>query len=314
MHSRQSRAALTVCKEQTIMANVLVVDDSAVDRHRVGGLLEKQAGWTASYAADAEEALAFVERQVPDAVVADLRMPGMNGLELVEALKARYPFLPVILTTAFGSEDIAILALQRGAANYVPKRNLARSLVETVEHVLEVTQTQQGHQRLQEALARSEAEYILGNDTSLLSHLLGHVCSGSLTRKICDANKSIRLGVALREALLNAIQHGNLEVDSGLLEQNEKAFHALLAERRQQSPYQERRVYFTVKESPTEVVYIIRDEGSGFDPTKLPDPTDPANLCKPSGRGLLLIHTFMDEVHFNKTGNQITLIKRRGKE
>ena len=44
--------------------------------------------------------------------------------------------------------------------------------------------------------------------------------------------------------------------------------------------------------------------------TTLPDPTDPANIEKVSGRGLLLIRTFMDEVHHNKTGNEITMIKR----
>jgi len=302
------------------MANVLVVDDSAVDRYRVGSLLEKGAaarppelpsGLKAIYAASAEEALAVVEKQAPDVVVTDLRMPGMNGLELVEAIKLRYPFLPVILTTAFGNEDIAILALQRGAANYVPKRNLARSLVETVESVLEVSQARRGHQQVLESLTRSEAEYVLGNDSSILSHLISHLRENLFSLKVYDENGWLRLGVALREALLNAMYHGNLEVDSALLEQSEKAYRALLAERAQQSPYRERRVHFLVKESPAEVVFVIRDEGPGFDPTRLADPTDPANLCKPFGRGLLLIRTFMDEVLHNQTGNQITLIKRR---
>jgi len=59
--------------------------------------------------------------------------------------------------------------------------------------------------------------------------------------------------------------------------------------------------------SRSEAVYVIRDEGPGFDP----DPTDPAHLEMPSGRGLLLIRAFMDEVIHNPTGNQVTLIKRR---
>lgn len=53
----------------------------------------------------------------------------------------------------------------------------------------------------------------------------------------------------------------------------------------------------------------VEDEGPGFDPTKLPDPTDPANLDRVSGRGLLLIQTFMDEVKFNDRGNRISLYK-----
>jgi anti-sigma regulatory factor (Ser/Thr protein kinase) len=58
-------------------------------------------------------------------------------------------------------------------------------------------------------------------------------------------------------------------------------------------------------------VFCIRDEGPGFDWSTLPDPRDPENLGRVGGRGLLLVRTFMDEVHFNEKGNQIILVKRR---
>ena len=56
---------------------------------------------------------------------------------------------------------------------------------------------------------------------------------------------------------------------------------------------------------------MVRDEGPGFDPATLPDPTDPSNLERVGGRGLLLIRTFMDEVRHNESGNEITFVKRR---
>ena len=56
---------------------------------------------------------------------------------------------------------------------------------------------------------------------------------------------------------------------------------------------------------------IIRDEGPGFDLSSLRDPTDPENLEKAGGRGLLLINAFMDEVRHNERGNQITMIKNK---
>ena len=59
------------------------------------------------------------------------------------------------------------------------------------------------------------------------------------------------------------------------------------------------------------MTYTIRDEGPGFDVNNLPDPTDPANLEKPSGRGMLLIRMFMDAVRYNDMGNEITLEKRK---
>ena len=62
------------------------------------------------------------------------------------------------------------------------------------------------------------------------------------------------------------------------------------------------------------ITVAVRDEGAGFDPDGLPDPTDPANLQKVHGRGLMLIRTFMDEVSFNETANEITMVKRASVE
>ena len=56
--------------------------------------------------------------------------------------------------------------------------------------------------------------------------------------------------------------------------------------------------------------FVIEDQGSGFDPGSLPDPTDPANLERVSGRGVLLMRTFMDEVDFSERGNRVTMRKR----
>ncbi len=55
--------------------------------------------------------------------------------------------------------------------------------------------------------------------------------------------------------------------------------------------------------------FVIRDEGPGFDHRKVSDPTQAENLDRVSGRGLLLIHSFMDEVSYNDRGNEITLVK-----
>ena len=107
------------------MATILVVDDSAVDRRLVGGLLETDAELEVEYAAHGKEALAKIEYLVLELVVTDLMMPEMDGLELVAAMRSKYPLIPVILMTSKGSEEIAVRALQEGAASYVPKRNLA---------------------------------------------------------------------------------------------------------------------------------------------------------------------------------------------
>jgi CheY-like chemotaxis protein/anti-sigma regulatory factor (Ser/Thr protein kinase) len=303
------------------MTRILIVDDSPVDRQMAGRLLAQRAvapdlenpvPLTPVYAGNGQEALDRMDTEEVDAVVTDLQMPGMDGLELVVQVRERHPLVPVVLMTAHGSEETAVQALQAGAASYVPKRNLAKELVEVVEAVLAAAQARRARRRLMGALTRTESEFVLDNDPALIPPLVGHLKEGLADVTDFDATTLIRVSVALREAILNAMEHGNLELDSALREQDGTAYHRLADERRGQAPYKDRRVSLTARETPAEVVFVVRDEGPGFDPAALPDPTDPANLERASGRGLLLIRTFMTEVRHNDRGNEITLVRRAG--
>lgn len=294
------------------MANLLVVDDSALDRYVAGTLLEEHPGWSVAYAEDGKEAISCLRRQLPDLVLTDLQMPEINGLELVETIHSDFSSVPVILMTAHGSEEIAVAALQKGAASYVPKRNLARDLVPTVESVLSVTQANRNQEQILVCLERSEFRFVLASDPGVIPPLIGHLQDLMMQMKLTDKAGLIRIGTALHEALINALEHGNLELRSDLRETDDRSSYLrMVEERRSVPPYHDRRIYVHARFSRDEVVYVIRDEGPGFDPATLADPTDPANLERITGRGLFLIRTFMDDVRFNAAGNEITMIKRR---
>ena len=79
-------------------------------------------------------------------------------------------------------------------------------------------------------------------------------------------------------------------------------------------PFSDRRITVSLSIDRQQAVYQIADEGPGFDPSTLPDPTDPANLDRPCGRGLLLMRTFMTTVEYNSTGNSVRLTKLRNSE
>ncbi|MCC6555258.1 MAG: response regulator [Polyangiaceae bacterium] len=296
------------------MVRVLVVDDSAMDRRLAGGIVKK-AGMEAAYADHGAQALAAIASRAPDIVVTDLQMPEMDGLELVEAIRRAHPSLPVVLMTAHGSEEIAVQALRRGAASYVAKRSLAQELVPTLRQILEVATRVRREQHLLASLVSTESRFSLENDLASISAVVGHLEEGLARMRLCDETGRLQVAVALREALVNAICHGNLEVSSALLEQAAgaagSAFDELVERRRRERPYRDRRVHLTAIETQESATYVIVDEGPGFDPSSLPDPTDLANLDRPSGRGLLLIRTFMDEVRHNERGNQITMVFRR---
>ena len=163
------------------------------------------------------------------------------------------------------------------------------------------------HQRL-EAI---EVHYTLDNDAELVPALIVQLQPYLIRFGICDAGGCVRVGIALEEAVSNAIHHGNLELSSALREEGNDAYDLLAQARRREAPFMHRRVRIRARFSHDEAVYIIRDEGPGFDPQAIPDPTDPANLERESGRGLLLMRSFMDDVTYSSTGNQVTLVKRR---
>lgn len=99
-----------------------------------------------------------------------------------------------------------------------------------------------------------------------------------------DAVFAIKL--ALEEALTNAVKHGN-----------------------RGDPSKTITIRYAV--SSEKAVMIIRDEGDGFSPGQVPDPTTPERLPLPSGRGIMLIRAYMDEVRYRDQGRELYFVKRR---
>jgi CheY-like chemotaxis protein len=295
------------------MATVLVVDDSGVDRNLVGGLLRKDASLQVEFAVNGADALAKLAEMPPDVVVTDLIMPEVDGLRLVATIHQQYPLTPVILMTSKGSEELATQALEQGAISYVPKRILAKRLLDTVRNVLAIASRQKGHVRLMGSMTRSDTTFELENDAALIGPLVSYVQQDCLHMGLCDASGGSRIGMALEEALANALYHGNLEADAALREHDDTAYWDLVHARLKEPPYCDRRIHVRSILTHDEATFVVRDEGPGFDPSVLPDPTDPANLERSTGRGILLIRTFMDEVTYSETGNTVTLVKHWGK-
>ncbi len=291
---------------------ILVVDDSSIDRRMAATIVEKEGQWKALTASNGVEALSTLRQHAgadsaPVLVLTDVVMPEMDGLELVTELRQQFPVVPVVLMTAHGSEELALQALRQGATSYVPKRLLAQELVPTLEAVLAVAARDYGRRRLMSCLTRTEYDFELASDPALIPPLVLLLQDGVQAMHLCDEASRTRVGIALEEALVNAMYHGNLEVSSELRNEGDRPYMAMIESRRRQSPYKDRVARVQVKLLRTEATFIITDEGPGFDPTALPDPTDPANLESVAGRGLLLIRTFMNSVVHNAKGNQITM-------
>ncbi|TVQ31248.1 MAG: sigma-54-dependent Fis family transcriptional regulator [Phycisphaeraceae bacterium] len=118
------------------MSTILVVDDKEMLRDSVGSTLQR-AGFTIMAASGGDAALDIVARKRPDAIVTDLKMPGMTGLELLERIREIDDDLPVVLMTAYGTVETAVRAMKLGAFTYITKPFAGDELVVSVKRAIE---------------------------------------------------------------------------------------------------------------------------------------------------------------------------------
>ncbi len=292
-------------------ATILIVDDSPIDRRLMTRLLEASQQFDLIHAEDGIEAIAVLERTTPATVVTDLQMPNMNGLELLREIGERYPTLPVVVITARGSEQLAIEAIESGAASYVPKARLAEDLAATLSRILSSQRSENISDRVYRSLISTETLYELPCDPEVLTAAAEMVDETIQRNWNCTARDAMRMRMTLEEALLNALYHGNLELDPELRANDLHAYHSQAHERQKTSPWKDRRIKLRTACSPDEFIIEVTDEGNGFDCAPFMDLTEETVLERPYGRGILLMRTVMDEVAFRDGGRITRLVKSR---
>jgi two-component system response regulator HydG len=150
-----------VAEPRTSKGRVLVVDDEASARSGLEKLLT-QDGYLVDTAADGSAALAIVAEHPPDLVVTDLRMPGMDGLQLLERLREGDRELPVLVVTALGDVSTAVQAMRAGADDYLTKPIDFDALAVVIERVLLRREVRSERDTLRAQLREREGEGLQG--------------------------------------------------------------------------------------------------------------------------------------------------------
>jgi serine/threonine-protein kinase RsbW len=132
---------------------------------------------------------------------------------------------------------------------------------------------------------REKIDLELPSDLALMNAVLEYLLDRVAKLGMIQVEQS-NLFVALDEAFVNAVKHGNRNDPGKLLR-------------------------VTAELSAREAIFTVEDEGDGFDVREIPDPRDPANLFKSSGRGVLLIYNIMDEVEYSEHGTRLKMVKKR---
>lgn len=287
---------------------ILLIDDEEFTRRELGGYLEDE-GYSIITASDGEEGIKLFEKLLPELVLTDVKMPKMDGFDVLKVIKEKRPETRVIILTGHGDENMVIKALKNGANDYIKKpihlNHLNESIIKAVESVKNLKKTifnATNISNLNMDLSISnnlDAIYGVTNYITNLNHRY-------FTKASCE-----KIKLALIECLRNSIEHGNLEI--GYDEKNEYleegTFTKELNHRKSLEKYKDRKVFLNYILDKNKVCYVIKDEGKGFDWENLPNAEEPDNIFKRNGRGILLIKLMMDEVSFNENGNEITIIK-----
>ncbi len=140
------------------METILIVDDEKNYLLVLSAVLEEE-GYEVLTAVSGAEALEVLASSEPDLVLTDMKMPGMDGIELLERIKARDPDLPVIMMTAHGTVDKAVEAMQKGAYTYLLKPFDNERLILYVRKAISLFQVIQENRRLRRAM---QSQYRFG--------------------------------------------------------------------------------------------------------------------------------------------------------
>jgi serine/threonine-protein kinase RsbW len=265
-------------------AKILIIDHDAQSRASLKRMLADREHQIV-VVPSAARALERLEREDFDLVVSDLSAQDLSAgepdaVQLIAEIgkKSR---APVVVSTDAAAVNVR-KAFKVGATNYLQRPYDQADLEKIIDKALSYKL-----RRVENAPPLPEVREVidieLPSDVAYMDGVLSYLVDRAAKFGIIRPAAS-NIFVALDEALTNAIRHGNAEDRS-------------------------KKVRISAEISARGARFTIADEGPGFDVAAVPDPREPANLFKPSGRGVMLIHHIMDEVRFNERGNEITMVK-----
>jgi len=261
---------------------ILIVDDNDELRAVLDEAL-RELGHEVVAIGDRADALAREDLEEFDLIISDLTDDEDSGVQLLSEIKRKRLMIPVVVSSDEAQQPGVVKAFKMGAVNYLRSPYNKEELCSIVEKTLAYKLRFVDDLRVL-PYVHEKIEFELPSDVSLMNGVLQYLIERVAKLGVIKPERS-NLFIALDEAFVNAVKHGNKNDPTKL-------------------------VRITAELSPQEARFTVEDEGEGFDIEQIPDPRDPDNLFKASGRGVLLIYNIMDKVEYNARGNRLTMVKR----
>ena len=290
--------------------NLLIADDTAEVLNFLQDFFVK-AGHSVFCARDGEEALKILQNEEIDGIFCALTMPKLGGLELLKEVQSANSRRPLVILCPPNDSENALNALQLGACDYLLKAINPLELQRTLDRVVSLQEGFHFSAYAMDHLLQETRTLEIGNDFNGLNRIIAFMTQDLPSYGILNQEQLFRMNMLLKEAIENAIFHGNLELRSEMRRENPELFYKTAAQKRDVDPYKDRKLILQYDISRNSAKYVVRDEGKGFVHADLLDPADPDNLLRIEGRGLIMIMNFMDEVFWNDRGNEVTMVRYR---
>lgn len=254
---------------------ILIIDD----HDDLATVLEKEFldnGFDVTRSEDRDSAVSMYNKGDFDVVISDL--DGNNLVSKSNDEENSLPCLPDPIPEARSNIKAFKICLSNYRANQFSDEDIELIVKKTLNYKAKF---------IDRGAAMKDRHEMIDFEVPSLISLMGDILDYLMKRVeklgVIKPEKS-NLFVALDEAFVNAVKHGNKYDKSKM-------------------------VRISVEISPKKASFTIEDEGEGFDVKAIPDPTDPENLFKSSGRGVMFIYNIMDKVTYNQRGNRLTMVK-----
>ena len=263
---------------------ILLVDDDKEVNEGVNKFLTTR-GYVVMSAYDGQAGLKAFQGGFFDLVLSGLRLPEIDGMQLLKAIKSINPRVPIIIISGEGDVATVVDSLKHGAENFLTKPLQMDTLNKIIEQALTISYQKLGTSFL--VCKAQQTTYIqCPSQPEAISEIVFFIAQSSVIINFAEYDLDNNIKLALVEAITNSMEHGNGWDETKM-------------------------VSMQIDVSPQQLKVIISDCGEGFDHNSPPDPTDPENLLLERGRGIFLIKAIMDEVIYNSKGNEITIIKNK---
>ncbi len=297
---------------------ILLADGDAQSRE-VFGRFFKQAGWRFDIVTDSSGVVGAIDGREYDIVIADVAMPGADGLALLAQILQKKPSQAIIAVSKDSSYDEALKFFRSGAMDLLARPVDFNWLERVIRQV--VTERQHGErERMLYRFVTSERTEMRFSCRQMaeLDTVSLPIINRLLLGGLLDQSSALKIKLAVQEAMVNGLEHGNLELRSewkeDLLPDGRDRFSVVRSERLQDPDFANRTVTVCSWFDGSRLEVSVRDQGSGFlnDAFGAHKHTEHGVAC--SGRGLAMMSGAVDEIKFGQNGSEVTLVKfiRRG--